>query len=116
MAQGKARVHELAAEFGVTAKDILVLLSGWNEFREICEQHGRGSACPEGARALRRRPAAAANHSSRLWRIGWPQPPVGERGRRLRSGAGEGSSAESPNVTGEPQARRDRDSPLPLRH
>lgn len=32
MAQGKARVHELAAEFGVTAKDILVLLSGWNEF------------------------------------------------------------------------------------
>lgn len=32
MAQGKARVHELAAEFGVTAKDILVLLSGWGEF------------------------------------------------------------------------------------
>ncbi|WP_413232381.1 translation initiation factor IF-2 N-terminal domain-containing protein [Mycolicibacterium sp. 120266] len=32
MAQGKARVHELAAEFGVTAKDILVLLSSWNEF------------------------------------------------------------------------------------
>lgn len=32
MAQGKARVHELAAEFGVTAKDILVILGGWNEF------------------------------------------------------------------------------------
>lgn len=32
MAQGKARVHELAAEFGVTAKDILVLLSDWSEF------------------------------------------------------------------------------------
>ncbi|BBX25023.1 hypothetical protein GCM10009632_19130 [Mycolicibacterium alvei] len=32
MAQGKARVHELAAEFGVTAKDILALLSGWGEF------------------------------------------------------------------------------------
>jgi hypothetical protein len=32
MAHGKARVHELAAEFGVTAKDILVLLSGWGEF------------------------------------------------------------------------------------
>lgn len=32
VAQGKARVRELAAEFGVTAKDILVLLGGWNEF------------------------------------------------------------------------------------
>lgn len=32
VAQGKARVHELAAEFGVTTKDILVLLSGWGEF------------------------------------------------------------------------------------
>lgn len=32
MTQGKARVHELAAEFGVTAKDVLVLLGGWNEF------------------------------------------------------------------------------------
>ncbi|WP_142279502.1 translation initiation factor IF-2 N-terminal domain-containing protein [Mycobacterium arosiense] len=32
MAQGKARVHELASEFGVTAKDILILLSGWDEF------------------------------------------------------------------------------------
>jgi len=32
MAQDKARVHQLAAEFGVTAKDILVLLSGWGEF------------------------------------------------------------------------------------
>ncbi|GJO17873.1 hypothetical protein NJB1507_08410 [Mycobacterium marinum] len=32
MAQGKARVHQLAAEFGVTAKDVLVLLSGWGEF------------------------------------------------------------------------------------
>jgi translation initiation factor IF-2 len=32
MTQGKARVHELAAEAGVTAKEILVLLSGWGEF------------------------------------------------------------------------------------
>jgi len=32
MTQGKARVHQLAAEVGVTAKDILVLLSGWGEF------------------------------------------------------------------------------------
>ncbi len=32
MTQSKTRVHQLAAEFGVTAKDILVLLSGWGEF------------------------------------------------------------------------------------
>lgn len=32
MAQSKARVHELAVEFDVTAKDILVLLSAWGEF------------------------------------------------------------------------------------
>lgn len=32
MEQGRARVHELAAEFGVTTKDVLVLLGGWNEF------------------------------------------------------------------------------------
>jgi len=32
MANGKTRVHELAAEFGVTAKDILVLLHQWGEF------------------------------------------------------------------------------------
>jgi len=32
MAQGKARVHELAAEVGVTAKEMLVLLSEWGEF------------------------------------------------------------------------------------
>ncbi len=32
MAQGEARVLELAAEFGVTAKDTLVLLGGWNKF------------------------------------------------------------------------------------
>lgn len=32
MPQGKARVHQLAAEVGVTAKDILMLLSGWGEF------------------------------------------------------------------------------------
>lgn len=32
MPQGKARVHELAAELGVTARDILALLSGRGEF------------------------------------------------------------------------------------
>lgn len=32
MTQGKARVHELASEFGVTTKEVLVILSGWGEF------------------------------------------------------------------------------------
>ncbi|WP_372586860.1 translation initiation factor IF-2 N-terminal domain-containing protein [Mycobacteroides abscessus] len=32
MTQGKARAHELAKEVGVTAKEVLALLSSWGEF------------------------------------------------------------------------------------
>lgn len=32
MTQGKSRVHELATEAGVSAKEVLALLSGWGEF------------------------------------------------------------------------------------
>lgn len=71
MAQGKARVHELASEFGVTAKDILILLSGWNEFVKSASSTVETPL----ARRVREhyaRPTTTANRCSRLRRLGGP--------------------------------------------
>ena len=105
---GKARVHELAKELGVTSKEVLARLSEQGEFvksasstveapvaRRLREALGGGSkpAAPKAAPAAPKAPVAAASANGgatssagvRTWPS--PSPKAGTRARTLRSSA-----------------------------
>jgi len=74
---GKARVHELAKELGVTSKEVLARLSEQGEFvksasstveapvaRRLRESFGGGKPAPDTAPARQPVPSAAASNGS----------------------------------------------------